>query len=134
MVASVVIILNFNSCGKYEDGPNFSLRSKKARLTGEWEVVKMADEYIDQNSYGVDFEFDKDGDFKYSYSYTYGGATNSYSYSGVWEWKDNKEEVRLKINIPGSTPYDLDFKILRLTNDELNLEDIDGKEWELEKK
>ncbi len=29
------------SCGKYEDGPGLSLRSKKARLTGTW-VVESA--------------------------------------------------------------------------------------------
>ena len=41
LAAAAVTVLNFQSCGKYEDGPSFSLRTKKARLTGEWELVKI---------------------------------------------------------------------------------------------
>lgn len=136
MLAAVVTILNFSSCSKYEDGPNFTLRTKKARLTGEWEVVKMSGQDLDVG-YEVEFEFEKDGDFKYTYGYSSGGSSYSYSYSysysGEWEWEDSKEDIEIKLNLDGYS-YNMDFKILRLTNKELVLEDVSGDEWELEKK
>lgn len=30
-----------SACGKYEDGPMFSLRTKTARITGEWELISF---------------------------------------------------------------------------------------------
>lgn len=36
LAASVVGI---SGCKKYPDGPAFSLKSKKARLVGEWEML-----------------------------------------------------------------------------------------------
>ncbi len=109
MVASVVTILNFSSCGKYEEGPNFTLRTKKGRLTGEWEVVKMAGQNM-PSSYEIEFEFEKDGDFKYTYSYSGGGSSYSYSYNGEWDWKNDKEDIKLEINVDGFN-YILDFEI-----------------------
>jgi hypothetical protein len=37
IVGSVVM----TSCSKYEEGPSLSLRSKKARLAGEWSVSNV---------------------------------------------------------------------------------------------
>lgn len=133
MIASVVTILNFSSCSKYDDGPNFTLRTKKARLTGEWEVVKMGGQNLDAG-YELEFEFEKDGDFKWTYGYSSGGSSYSYTYSGEWEWEDDKEDIRISVNDGGSYSYNIDYKILRMTNKELVLEDTYGDEWELEKK
>ena len=47
LAASAVTILNFNSCSKYEEGPAFSLIPKNNRLVGEWELVKMDGEDIE---------------------------------------------------------------------------------------
>ena len=41
LAATMVTVLNFQSCSKYDDNPAFSLSSKKSRLVGEWEVVKV---------------------------------------------------------------------------------------------
>ena len=41
LAATLVTVLNFQSCSKYDDNPVFSLSSKKSRLVGEWEVVKV---------------------------------------------------------------------------------------------
>lgn len=128
MAAAVVTILNFNSCKKYEDGPGFSLRSKKWRLTGgEWEVVKATtsngQSYL--GDYDVEVEFDKDGDFTMSFKYSYYGQ--SYSYEGEWEFSSDKEEIEIDI-FEDQTQWE----IKRLTNKELWFEDEDGTEWELE--
>lgn len=123
LAAAVVIILNFSSCKKYEDGPVFSLKTKTARLTGEWEVVQIDNEKpIDGGK--VLLEFDKDGDFSLSIKY----GTYSYSYDGEWEWVSGKESI--EVDLDGET---IEWDVLRLTNDELWLEDEDNNEWECEK-
>ena len=127
LAAAAVTVLNFQSCGKYEDGPAFSLRSKTSRLVGEWEVVKMQGQNL-PSGYEITMEFESDGDLTYSYSYSYYGYNYTYSFSGEWEWEDNKGSI--EIDVDG---YKLDFEILRLTKDELVMEDNNNQEWELEK-
>ncbi len=125
LAATIVTVLNFSSCSKYEDGPKFSLRTKKARLTGEWEVVRIGNETFPQDGYSVEMEFEKEGDFRYTYSYD----SYSYSYNGTWEFSSDKEEVDIIIDNNVET-----FEILRLKNDELWLEDSNNTEWRLEAK
>ena len=131
LAAAAVTVLNFQSCGKYEDGPAFSLRSKTSRLVGEWEIVKMQGQNV-PSGYNFSMEFESDGDLTYSYSYSYYGYNYNYSFNGEWEWEDNKETIDIQINTGyGSTSTE--FEVLRLTNDELVVEDENNQEWELEK-
>lgn len=125
-LASAVIIFNFSSC-KYEEGPKISLRSKKARLVGTWEVKSIGSTNLGSN-FGIDIEFEKDGDLVITSTYSYYGYTGTDSQKGSWEWEDGKESVEL--NIDGGL---YEFKILRLTNSEMKWEDEDREEWELEK-
>ncbi len=123
LAAAVVVMLNFTSCKKYEDGPAFSLRSKTARLTGEWEVVKIGGSPIAGSE--LNLEFEKDGDFNFSYSY----GSYDYTAKGEWEWSDKKETI--KATIDGET---VEWEVLRLTNDEFWFEDDQQEEWKCEKK
>lgn len=122
LAAAVVICLNFSSCKKYEDGPMFSLRTKTARLTGEWEVVKIDGQSPDGK---LIFEFERGGDFKSTYDY----GSYDYSMDGDWEWVSGKESI--EITLDGDTE---EFDILRLTNKELWFEDDNNNEYKLEKK
>jgi hypothetical protein len=126
LAAAVVTVLNFQSCGKYEDGPGFSLRSKTSRLTGEWEVVRVGATIYPDNGYSVEFEFEENGDFSQTVSET---GYGSYSYAGDWEFASDKEN--LEITIDGFVEI---FEIKRLTNGELWLEDDSNQEWRLEAK
>jgi hypothetical protein len=130
--------LSVSSCGKYEDGPNFSLRSKKARVVGDWNVKSIGSEvYGVQNLNGLDFgytlniEFDKNGSVTTSMDYSYGTYNYSYSYVGDWEFSSNKEHLLLTID--GDTDT---LEIKRLTNNEMWLDDdytdADGDIWKLE--
>ena len=126
LAATVAIVLNFQSCGKYEDGPGFSLRSKTARLTGEWEVVRIGTTSLTNSGYSLEFEFEKSGDFSQTIS---DPSYGSYSDAGKWEFASSKEN--LEIIIDGDLEI---FEIKRLTNDELWLEDDTNQEWSLEAK
>lgn len=123
--ATLMTVLNFASCGKYDDGPGFSLRSKTSRITGEWEVVRIGSQTFPNQGYSLEFEFEKKGDFKYTYAY----GTYSYSYAGDWEFSNDKEELELTFD--GTVEI---FEIKRLTNKELWLEDSTNDEWRLEAK
>jgi hypothetical protein len=135
LAATLVTVLNFQSCSKYEENPPFSLSTKKSRLAGEWEVVKV-DGQSSSQYFGSDetyfFEFEKDGDFEFGYTETYNGSTYTYSYSGEWEWENNKEQIEIELQ-----GYVIDYEIIKLTKKELILEDKSGilfdGEIELEK-
>ena len=133
LAATAVTVLNFQSCSKNEDaqgetGPLYLF--KTIRLTGEWEVVKLYGQNV-PSGYEITMEFERDGDLTYSYSYSYYGYNYNYSFHGEWEWKDNKDSIEIQINT-GYGSSSIEFKVLRLTNDELVMEDNNG-EWELEK-
>lgn len=128
LAATIITVLNFSSCSKYEDGPKFSLRTKKARLTGEWEVVRIGNETYPQNGYTLEMTFEKDGDFEFKYSY----SGYSYTYSGDWAFTSDKEDIVINYdNFVGNTQM---YEILRLKNDEVWLEDPQNNEWRLEAK
>ena len=135
LAAAAVTVLNFQSCGKYEDGPGFSLRTKKARLTGELELVKINGQtpanYYGLSSFDQTWDVEGNGDCKLSASLSYYGQNISYTYDGEWEWEDNKEAISIDLDNSSS---DLELEIKRLTNKELTVKDEDNVEWEFEKK
>ncbi len=131
-VVSIVGALYLSSgCGKYEEGPELSLMSKKARVTGEWEVTKMlgddGEEY-DMGNMDMTWTFEKDGSFASAMTFEYGGVSYTYDEKGEWEFSEDKEE--LDIEIDGDVES---FEILRLSNKEMFLE-LDDMRIEFEKK
>ena len=130
-------VLSLQSCKKYEDGPLLSLRSKTARLTGEWEITggDNYSPYVD-----IWMEFEKDGDMTtkvnvfypgysyYGYDYTY-----TSSIKGWWEWIHNKEGLEISRHTgDGTYIYTFEWDITRLTNKEFNFT-VNDSDWEFEK-
>lgn len=110
----ILIIGLLASCGKYDDGPSLSLRTKKARLKGTWLV-------IESDSYNKTYTFSKNGDATVTFEY-YDGAGNADGteyQSKTWDFTNSKEFL---------TMYDADgdnyrtYKITRLTKKELWIE------------
>jgi len=110
-----LIGLTVSSCGKYTDGPDFSLKTKKGRLAGEW----VEDTYV--NSSGAEstptnpatVEFERDGTYKSTHS----GIT----VTGEWEFVSSKEEIKTSFTVSNVVFSDT-RKILRLTNTEFWVE------------
>lgn len=111
LFAAFAVIL-LVSCGKYEDGPGFSLRSKASRIDGSWVVEKYTENGVDYTSdyAGATFEFTKAGSL--TFTQTYLGQT--FSQTTKWELTSNDEDLTLTYT-DGSTEV---YKILRLTNSE----------------
>lgn len=118
-----VSITGLNSCKKYPDGPDFSLRTKKARLTGTWELDKALVNNVDQTTlfllynpgYTVDIKKDE----------TYTATTNNGTIdNGKWEFTNSKEHVKTtSTTTPGTVT---DHKILKLENKALWLKSTDA--------
>ncbi len=110
LFASLLVMTIVSSCGKYDDGPALSLRTKTARLVGDWTL----DSYAGQTSAG-----------SIKMSITKGGAvttsTSFGTYTGTWKWASSKEEV-----IFSNTTGDVTAKITRLANKELWYTDDNG--------
>ena len=47
LAMAAFLALSVQSCGKYEEGPGLSLRSKKARVAGTWKLSKSSTNGVD---------------------------------------------------------------------------------------
>jgi len=101
------------SCGKYESGPKFSLKTKKARISNTWKIEEFII-HIPYNgtSYGAQFDetarfyFDKNGIYKYT-------GINNLNCNGVWKLINNSENILI------NTDCDIDtLTILKLKSKE----------------
>lgn len=107
----IISIVSLNSCKKYPEGPGFSLRTAKGRITNQWvwktttyngQVAQSGSQFGYKP--GTDLDIKKDG----SYIFT--------SYSGTWAFTSDKESVNFTIS--GSSSNET-YKILKLTSKEL---------------
>lgn len=101
-------IVSLPACRKYEDGPSFSLRTKKTRLVGRWLYQSYFTNGIEHKIYGrVTHVFREDG------------TTDFMSLSGgdaTWHFRNYKKEILVRSDDGSETKT---LVILRLTNDEL---------------
>ena len=109
----------FSSCEKYEEGPNFTFLSKKARITNTWKFTSQTTNGIDVTpdpmSYSLTMTLKKDGTFDADYTI----FSQPFTSSGSWAFSDDKEDLIL------SDPTGVQIsEILKLTNSELKLRNI----------
>jgi len=124
MVAFVAV-----SCGKYEEGPKISLASKNARLINTWKIDEVfkngAAQTVTADEKDDYYEVKKDGVL----SVTFVSSGYTMTYAGTWEFTADNANLRLAytgslLGIPFSS--DEEYSILRLTSDELWLEQVEG--------
>lgn len=120
----LIVILFLAGCGKYEDGPAFSLLTKKARLTGEWKVEKVfkndVEEELDSLSQNTTILYDSDGTGKITF--TQGSVSLAIDFE--WQFGDGKETVSMRTKKLDGTWDEWDeTRILRLTNKEFWFEE-----------
>lgn len=126
-VILVVAAFAFSSCGKYEEGPAFSLASKKSRLVNVWqldkafvngqEITLTADDKDDYT------EFTKDNELKVTWT----SQGQTVTVEGRWEFDDKKENIITEFSIMGQTVKDT-ARILRLKSNELWVETKNGND------
>lgn len=112
MIISLLFLLP--SCGKYEEGPGLSLRTKKQRLVGVWTPEKYIDEDGGEQTAG---ENENTYEFTSNNSFIIRGALGTTN--GTWEFVQDKEAVRATYTVPILGEITNQWRILRLTNSEL---------------
>lgn len=127
-VAALTVAFVLGSCGKYEEGPALSLRTKKARITGEWKAEKYVDndgtETAAPEGDNTTTEVLKDGTFKVNSDFG--------TFEGTWEFSDDKENFETTFSA-GGVSQTTSVKIIRLTNSEFWTEDEDGDQTHMVK-
>jgi hypothetical protein len=119
------MVFTLASCSKYEDGPGFSLRSKKQRLANTWEVEKAYDDSKDVTEYYDQFELQlfTDGDARLVALYVIGDFSFEYETDGTWDLVNSGEDLELDFE---NNDADRTYQILRLKEDELWLREKGG--------
>lgn len=128
LILSILVCLSalsfFSACGKYEEGNNYSMLSKKLRLCGDWMLYEATDvngNVIDSLGYAENLYLNRDGSFKKTATiYDEGRVISSTSISGSWRFIYEKESLAL---INASRDINLKYTIVRLSKDELKLRD-----------
>jgi hypothetical protein len=142
LVSALIVLFAFASCGKYEEGPALSLLTKKARISGEWEIEKLIvdGEQSDESSIfdAMTFVLEKDGTGKQkidAITYTVGDQTyetDAQEYDLEWELSDDKEIFRMRIKDEGEWEDWDEMTIQRLTNSEFWLDQMEEDVlWEM---
>lgn len=119
-----LILSMLHSCGKYPDGPNFSILSRKTRIENVWVHTETiyANGNVEQNpDPGATTEFTSDGDFIYKK----GGVT----LNGYWDLVNEKKDLRISYLVSGNNDPvygHTDFEIRKLKSNEMWLKNSSG--------
>mgnify|MGYP005843735091 CR=1 FL=1 len=138
----LIALFTFVSCGKYDEGPSLSLLSKKARISGEWEIEKLIvdGEESDESSLldAITFILEKDGTGTQkvdAITYTIGDQTyetDPQENELEWELSDDKETFRMRIKDEDEWDDWDEMTIRRLTNSEFWLDQTEDEVlWEM---
>lgn len=122
LLLAVALVFGSTSC-KYEEGPGLSLRTKTARVTGDWGIDKTIDNDgdVDTDWDGFEITFDKDGTGTQTYTFDFGGVSTTEIVSFKWEFTNSKENIK----ITDEDGEVIEGVILRLTNNEMWIKDTD---------
>ena len=123
LVAGISMIA---SCKKYEEGPEFTLRTAKSRIVNSWVIEK----YLVNGNDFTSFWLGVYGDYtiKYDKNNTYKFVRNGSYKTGKWFLKHNYSMLVIQESgVTGTSDYDYG-KIRKLTNNEMWLLFKDGSD------
>ncbi len=133
----LLILLLFipSSCKKYEDGPWFSLHTKKERVTGNWRFEYAKEDGIDVTERYVDQRVNmaKNGDIYWVQGFD-PSTYQTYGPRGTWRFLNDKMQVEMHFDLWVTEEFTIVWDIKRLAHSELKLERYEeGKkiEWKL---
>jgi hypothetical protein len=112
LVISVAIIISFNSCTKYEQGPTFCILTPEMRITGDWQMEELLIEGNVAENMSFDIVINKDNT---------GTSTSSYlgfTEDSEFEWKWGDDKTVLLMSDEESEEWE-EYQILRLSNNEM---------------
>lgn len=127
----LVVVVGFSSCRKYEEGPNISLRTKRARVTNNW---KLESALINGVERSLDPFYAKQkhymySDGKYLVTIINPVTLEARNLQGTWKLFDDDKRIALTtrddITLKDSTN---EYNILKLFNKQFWIRKTDNSE------
>jgi hypothetical protein len=117
----VLFIAMLSGCGKYDEGPDFSVIPKNMRVANVWKISKYSVNGVDQSITAFEnstYEFTT----KYKYTEKWTSGALSLQSDGSWTFTSNKEKISVTVvngisGVSTTTEYD----ILMLYDKEMKL-------------
>jgi hypothetical protein len=124
---TVLSLLVLASCGKYEEGPKFTLESKKSRLVGNWNVTSVKKNGVEQSLPGTSVEYDikEDGTYIQRLVITVFGQNFTDDKAGTWKFSPDKNFLLTKEIVSGN---EANWRILKLSKEELKFRNISNED------
>jgi hypothetical protein len=125
-----ILIVGFTACRKYEEGPNLSLRTAKARLAGNWgyESALINGVDVSKNSYYASQKhyIFTNGDYRVTILDPI--SLEARTLQGTWKLYDKNKRVALTTKQYNNQFLDStnDYTILKLYNKQLWLRSTDN--------
>ncbi|MEO1435476.1 MAG: hypothetical protein AAFV80_08060 [Bacteroidota bacterium] len=118
-----LMILSMSACKKYEDGPWFTLRGKKARVVNSWDYQLVLRNGLDvtdglPDPASIDYSaskigFNDENRFTTVIQYSDSTAIPNTRFDGTWAFDENEENIILIYDQPA--PMELDSQVWRIT-------------------
>jgi hypothetical protein len=120
IITILLLLSTLFACTKFEEGPKYSLLSKKKRIIRSWKISYLIDLQTNEKyTSGYDgWVFTIEDYSKYRKTYVYNKET--FIEDGVWKFQD---DTLVLIHYPNEYTIRKEYKILRLTTKELWLRD-----------
>ena len=132
---SILITLSMlfliNSCGKYEEGPKFSIKSKASRVATTWKLdeilINDEDQDIGYNQYyTMTLEKDGTGNQKnVEFTYENDLVEPASNYDLEWEFSSNKEKIKFFVKVNLASEWSEYYDIIKLKEKEMWLSEND---------
>ncbi|MBM3451971.1 MAG: hypothetical protein FJX84_02385 [Bacteroidetes bacterium] len=121
LLSFLIVGFLVTSCYKYEEGPRFSLLSRKARLCNEWVLEAYLDNGTDKTNSGetTNLTIENDGTYSISIVRNEMGQVQSEFSHGTWYFQDSKGQIVMTDSQEGAAP--ITYDILELRNSNLQL-------------
>tara|TARA_R110002072_G_scaffold4095_1_gene28942 strand:- start:798 stop:1214 length:417 start_codon:yes stop_codon:yes gene_type:complete len=110
-----VLVFTLTACSKYEEGSNFTLLTKKARMVNSWKVLKITSDGVDITSANLITEVDIRKNGGITVRGELFGIPNSSE--GAWVFSPNKSQIIITGENGNISAYD----IIKLKKDELKV-------------
>jgi hypothetical protein len=128
-----VLLLTSAACKKYEDGPWFSMYSKKERTAGNWQFALVRIDGVDKTEEYASqaINLTKGGSLFWRQGYS---GWDTYGIGGTWKFVSNKDQIEMHFVEGVKEEITLIWDITRMAYADLQLARYeDGKkiEWQL---
>ena len=124
VLLSLLATLALTSCNKYSEGPNFTLLTRKARISNDWVLESYTKDGTDlyDATYEMNLSIEKDGTYSKSIITPNLGQLQSTTSHGTWEFVDSQGSISL---FEDGMLLGESYEIIMLKNKNLKLRQTD---------